>query len=192
MKIMKLVLLSLMVVVIASGCFGGKDDFRRPPREKWSSVVIKAEVVELDVENRLATLKGPSGNLVTVEVGEDVRRLDEVEVGDMVKAEYWSYLLAEFRDPTEEEKKEPLVVLADGGRVSEEFPPGVVLGAVVKAVVTVVNINSSMREVTVKGPKGNYVTVPDVDSKLLKKLKIGEVGIVVYSQAVALSLEKLN
>ena len=192
MKTMKLVLLSLMVVVITSGCSMGKDAVRRPPREKWSLVEIQAEVVELDVENRIATLKGPSGNLVTVEVGEDVQRLDEVEVGDMVKAAYWSYLMAEFRDPTEEEKEKPLVVLAEGGRVSEEFPPGVVVGAVVKAVVTVININSPLREVTVKGPRGYYVTVPDVDPELLKELKIGEVGILIYVEAVALSLEKLN
>ena len=192
MKTMKLVLLSLMIVVIASSCFMGKDGVRRPPREKWSLVEIQAEVVDLDVENRLATLKGPSGNLVTVEVGEDVQRLDEVEVGDLVTAEYWSYLMAEFRDPTEEEKETPLVVLADGGRASEEFPPGVVVGAIVKAVVTVVNINSPMREVTVKGPKGNYVTVSDVDPELLKELKIGEVGILTYAEAVALSLEKMN
>ena len=65
-------------------------------------------------------------------------------------------------------------------------------GAIVKAVVTVVNINTPLREVTVQGPMGNYVSVSDVDPELLKELKLGEVGILTYAEAVAMSLMKVQ
>jgi len=87
-------------ILIFSGCITGGDKVRRPPREKWLLVSIQASVESLDLKNRLVTLKGPAGNLVTIEVSEAVERLDEIEVGDVVTADYYTYLLAVFRDTT--------------------------------------------------------------------------------------------
>ena len=46
--------------------------------------------------------------------------------------------------------------------------------------------------VTLKGPKGNYVVLPVKDASLLAELKIGERGVVTYSEVVALTLEKIK
>lgn len=192
MKTTKAGITILLGVLIFSGCNTGGDKVRRPPREKWLLVSIQASVESLDLENRLATLKGPAGNLVTIEVGEDVERLDEIEIGDMVTVDYYTYILAEFRDPTPEEEKDPLVILAESGKAPEGFPPGAAVGAVVQAVVTVEMINESTSEVTIKGPMGKYLTVPVEDPSLLKELKVGEVGVLTYAEAMALSLEKVD
>jgi len=192
MKAIKAGITILLGVLIVSGCNTGGDKVRRPPREKWLLVSIQASVESMDLENRLATLKGPAGNLVTIEVGDGVKRLDEIAVGDVVTADYYTYLLAEFRDPTPEEEEEPLVILAQSGKAPEGFPPGAAVGAVVRAVVTVEMINESTSDVTIKGPRGKYLTVPVEDPSLLKALKVGEVGVLTYAEALALSLEKVE
>ena len=192
MRNIQIVITAVLALIILAACAGTKEDVRRPPRERWDLVTLQAEVVDIVPDQRLVTLMGPSGNLVTIKAGDSVRRFDEISVGDMVRAEYWKYLVAEFRDPTPEEKEEPLVILADGSKAATDLPPGVAIGAIVKAVVTIVNINTPFREVTVQGPNGNYVSVSDVDPGLIKELKLGEVGILTYAEAVALTLEKMN
>jgi hypothetical protein len=43
-----------------------------------------ATVEAIDVANRMVSLKGPEGNVVTLPVKEDVKNLDKVKVGDQV------------------------------------------------------------------------------------------------------------
>jgi hypothetical protein len=59
-------------------------------------------------------------------------------------------------------------------------------------VVTIVGINQPGRQVTIKGPRGKYATLPVEDQALLKDMKIGEVGILTDAEAVAFSLEKVK
>lgn len=183
-----LILTGLLVASISLE--GVQSEDRRPPKEKWIQVTLKASVEALDLEKRLVTLKDPDGNLATVEVDKRVERLNEFEVGDVVSAEYWTYLKAEFRDPTPEEKEEPLVVLAEAGKAPEGMDPAAVVGAVVRGVVTVEIINRPIMQVTVKGPRGRYLTFPIADQTLIGQLKVGEVVVLTYAEALAISLEK--
>jgi len=165
---------------------------RRAPREKMEIVKIEAEVKEIDLEGRFVTLEGPMGNLVTLKVGEEVKRLNEIKKGDIVQADYRTYLFSEFRNPTPEEEKNPIVVYADANIASEERPPGAAAGIVVRAVVTVEVINKEGKLVTIKGPKGKYLTLPVEDTSLLEDLEVGEVVILTYAEAVALSIQKVK
>ena len=47
-------------------------------------------------------------------------------------------------------------------------------------------------KVTVKGPKGNYVTVKVKDPSTIEKLKLGDTAFIVYSESFALRLEKAS
>lgn len=165
---------------------------RRSPREKMKIVKIEAEVKEIDFEERLVTLEGPMGNLVTLKAGEEVKRLDEIKKGDIVQADYWTYLFSEFRNPTPEEEKDPLMVYSDATIASDEKPPGAAAGIVVRAVVTVEVINKEGKLVTIKGPKGKYLALPVEDASLLEDLEVGEVVILTYAEAVALSIQKVK
>jgi hypothetical protein len=185
-------ILAIGVVLAASSLVAESGGERRPPREAWELVTIEAVIEAIDLESRELDLRGPRGNLVTVVADEAVERLDEFKVGDVITAEYWTYVLAEFRDPTPEEIAEPLVIIAEGGKAPEGFPPAAAIGAVVQAVVTIQVIDFPNMEVTVSGPRGNYVTFPSVDPNLIQKLHVGEVAVVTYAEALALSLTKLD
>ena len=172
--------------------FGQENTDRRPPKEKWDYVIIQATVEALDMATREVTLRGPQGNLVTITVDESVQRFDEIGLHDVVTAEYWTYMLAEFRNPTAEELAEPLFVLAEGGKAPEGMDPSAEVGAVVKAVVTIEIINRPDMLVTIKGPMGNYLTIEMEDWELIERLNVGEVVVLTYAEALALSLEKVN
>ena len=113
-----------------------------------------------------------------------------IKVGDVVSAEYWTFLRAEFREPTEEEKQNPLEVLLEAGKAPKEVDPAAAVGAVVKAVVKVVAIDKVSREAAIQGPGGGITIVPVMDDAVLNNLKVGEVVIMTYAEAVAVSLEK--
>ena len=59
-----------------------------------------------------------------------------------------------------------------------------------KAVVKVVSINKEGRKVAIQGPRGNSMILPVEDDAVLNNLKIGELVIMTYAEAVALSLNK--
>jgi hypothetical protein len=187
-----LALVLVCLVLTSTALFAEKGSERRPPREKWELISIGATIEAIDLESREVILRGPMGNLFSVVADDRVERLDEFKVGDIIHAEYWTYLKAEFRNPTPAEKDEPLVVLVEGAKAPEGWDPSVEIGAVVQAVVTIEIINRPDMIVTVKGPGGNYVSIPVEDSKLLEKLRIGEVVVLTYAEALALTLEKVD
>jgi hypothetical protein len=84
---------------------------------------MSAEVTAIDLATRQVTLKGQSGDEVTVTVGDAVKRLDEVKVGDFVQVDYLVSIAAEVRKPTKEEAKHPLEIMAAGGRASKDAAP---------------------------------------------------------------------
>ena len=66
------------------------------------------------------------------------------------------------------------------------------VGAVVKAVVTIEALNRPFMVATVMGPQGNYVAIPMEDEQLITELNIGQVVILTYAEAMAVALEKVE
>ncbi|MCP4882513.1 MAG: hypothetical protein GY908_01875 [Flavobacteriales bacterium] len=164
----------------------------RPSREKWDQVSMQGTVTEINAETREITLMGSDGGLVTMTAGEEVERFNEIAIDDVIKFEYYTYLKAEFRDPTPEEVAEPVQMIAEAGKAPEGVDPAAAVGAVVKAVVTIEALNRPFMVATVSGPNGNYVSIPMEDEKLMTELHIGEVLILTYAEAVAIGLEKVE
>lgn len=182
---------STSLVLTQTACSQQEQPNDKPlAKEKWMLVELQASVEAIDQKKREVTLKGPLGNVVTITAGEQVKRFNEIKVGDVVRAEYWTFLRAEFREPTEEEKQNPLEVLLEAGRAPKEVAPAAAVGAVVKAVVKVVAIDKQGREAAIQGPRGGIMIVPVMDNAVLNNLKVGEVVIMTYAEAVAVSLVK--
>lgn len=189
-KIYSLVL--FMITLMTVNVYAQENQDRRDSREKWDQITMQGTVTEIVVDTRELTLMGTNGGLITITASEAVERFDEIAVNDVMKFEYYTYMKAEFRDPTSEETAEPLVVMAEGGKAPEGMDPAAVVGAIVKAVVSIEVLNRPNMTATVRGPKGNYVTIQMEDEALIKELKIGEVLILTYAEAIAVSLEKVG
>ena len=153
-------------------------------------VSLTASVQAIDYTNREVTLKGPLGNEVTFTVDQRVKRLDEVKVGDSVRADYYVSIAAELRKPTREEEKNPLVELEAAGKA----PPGTSPAAGglrrFRVVTTIEGLDRPTETITVKGPRGHYLTTRVADPSNLTKMRIGENIVVTYTEALAISLEK--
>ena len=185
---------SMIMALLFAGCqsTGTKTDERRTPKEISTKVTIEAKVESIDLQKRIVVLRSPMGNLVTLKVPKDAKRLNEIKRGDIVTASYWAYLLTEFRDPTPEEEKLPYLELSGTKKTPKDIAPGRSGDIVIRAVVTVEIINLKDKLVTIKGPRGNYVTLPVEDESLLEDLKVGEVGVITYIEAFVLAIEKIE
>lgn len=151
---------------------------------------ITASVEAINYKDREVTLKGPLGNEVTFTVDQRVKRLDEVKVGDLVRADYYVSIAAELRKPTAEEKEHPIMLLDAAGKA----PPGTSPAAGglrrFKVVTTIEGLDRPTETITVKGPMGHYLTARVSDPSNLTKMRIGENIVVTYTEALAISLEK--
>jgi len=193
MKIPKISAILLVVFAFVTiNSYSQDKEQERPDREAWEQVSMQGTVTDINPETREITLMGTDGGLVTLTAGEEVERFDEIAINDVIKFEYYTYLKAEFRGPTEEEAAEPLQMMAEAGKAPEGMDPGAVVGAVVKAVVTIEALNRPSMVATVKGPGGNYVSIPMKDEQLITELRIGQVLILTYAEAMAIALEKVE
>ena len=171
-----------------AGIYAGE----HPSREDAVLVSITASVEAIDPTTREVTLKGPLGNEVTFTADKRVKRLDEVKVGDLVNADYYISVAAELRKPTAEEEKNPIVVLDAAGKA----PPGTSPAAGglrrIKVVTTIEGLDRPSQTITLKGPRGNYYTTRVEDPSNFPKMRIGENIVVTLTEAVAVSLEKVE
>ncbi len=153
-------------------------------------VSVTARVLAVDVEKRELTVKGPLGNEHTLSVDKAVKRLNEVKVGDDITAKYYISIASELREPTEEEKKNPLVVVEGAARAPKGTSPAAGGLRVIRVVATVEGLERPTRMVTLKGPRGNYLDVRARDVSRLEKLHLGDIVVVTFTEALAVSVEK--
>lgn len=153
-------------------------------------LTVTARVEAVDVASRELTLKGPLGNTVTFTVDKRVKRLNEVKVGDDITADYFLSIAADLREPTAEEEQHPITLLEGAAKA----PPGTSPAAGglrrFKVVTTVEGLDRPTKTITVKGPRGNYVTARLENPSNLTKMRIGDHIVVTYTEALAISLEK--
>ncbi|MCK5387263.1 MAG: hypothetical protein KAJ39_08750 [Gammaproteobacteria bacterium] len=183
-------LLSIIFISLSAVAESNSDEFLVV--ERWDEIEVDARVQKIDLKSRKVTLMGPEGNLMTITAGDGVKRLNEIKVGDIVAVEYTTYMAAELRKPTAAEEKEPLIIIADAGKAPAGMPPGAEVGAIVQAVVSIEIINRPFSTVTIKGPRGNYVTIPVEDEELLTEVKVGQKIIMTYAESIAVSLVKVK
>ena len=153
-------------------------------------VTVTASVEAIDLATREVTLKGPLGNSVTFTVDSRVKRLAEVKVGDLVRADYYVSVAAELRKPTAEEAKTPFVILDAAAKAPPGTPPAAAGLRRFKVVTTIEGLDRPTQTVTVKGPRGNYFTARVADPSRLTQMRIGENVVLTCTEALAISLEK--
>lgn len=158
--------------------------------EKTFVKQMSAEITAIDRETRDVTLEGPTGNTITMNAGEEIKRLDEFNVGDMVQVTYIEAISGDLREPSPEELANPWVELDAAAIAESDMPPGAAAGRVVQAVCTIEGMNRVTQTVTVRDPRGRYHIIGDVDPARMEGVTLGQTVIITYTEAVALTLEK--
>jgi len=151
---------------------------------------MEAVVTDIDLETRQVSLQGPGGNIVTLNARENVIKLEDVNVGDVLVVSYLAALEGEVREPTEEELAEPWVVLEDEAMSAEGEEPQVGAARVIRAVCTIEGMNRVLGTVIIKDPRGKLHLIGAVEPEKMEGVTLGQTVVVVYAEALALSLEQ--
>ena len=151
---------------------------------------MEAVVTAVNLDTREVSLEGPTGKTVTIHAQEKLVKLEDVKVGDRLVVTYIEALEGEIREPTEEELAEPWVVLEDVLVSEDTAQPGVADAQMVRAVVTIEGLNRVLGTATVKDSRGMLHVISEVEPEKMEGVTLGQTAVIVYAQALALSLEK--
>jgi hypothetical protein len=155
-----------------------------------AAVRVSAVIAAIDLENRELTLETPLGDFVTVTADAAIQRLDEFQVGDAIVATYMTSLAGEVREPTEEELEEPWLEL-DGEMIAGmDMPPGIAGARVIRAVCTIEGMNRVTGTAMIRDPRGKFHVIGDIPPEKFEGRMLGETIVMVYSEAIALTLER--
>jgi hypothetical protein len=154
----------------------------------WEQTTLTATVEKVVPDSGLVTLKGDDGQLWTLDAGQDVD-LENLKKGDQVQVTIFQGQALDVREPTDQDRQQPLVV------VNEIQPPEGVnptAGALrqIRALVTVTNIDKNNNMVTIQGPMGNSYVLKVKDSSLLDKLEKGKQLVVTFTEGIAAKIQK--
>jgi len=153
------------------------------------AVTVEAVVTEIDKETRQVSLQGPGGDTFTLTVPESGTNLDNINIGDRLVATYVAALEGEVREPTAEELAEPWVVVEDAARSADPDAPAVGGARMIRAVCTIEGMNRLLGTVVIKDPRGKVHVIADVEAEKMEGVTLGQTVVMVFTEALALSLE---
>jgi len=156
--------------------------------------VTQTEVLELttkieaiDKTARLVTLKDKDGEVETIYCGPEVKRFDELKVGDTVTFRYHESVAYAIRKPGQPSglpaQTGPAVTRGQGPK------PGGTISQQETATVTIKAIDPKVPSVTVLTEDGRTVSMKVEDKKNLEGVKVGDKVEVTYTEAVMISVK---
>lgn len=160
-----------------------------PPEVAVSeTLTTTAQVQAVDVQNRRLTLKNQEGEVFTIDVPPEVRRLAEIKAGDLIVTEYRQALavgISKTGDSSGIRSRRESVNLERAGK---DQPPGAVARKNVTIVANIIAIDRAKRQVTLKGAE-RAVTVTAPEDINLDDLKVGDEVMADYLQELAIKVE---
>ena len=159
-----------------------------PSHVRTTTTSITATVKEINYKYRTVVLKGPKGDLMELEVGDEARNFDQVKVGDIVTIENSESVAIEVR-------KEKGGLAAEATRTVTRAKPGERPGGTVKTtgtmIVSVEEIDYKTREAKLKLADGSIMSMtvgPQV--KRLEEVRKGDEIAVQYTTTMTISVKK--
>jgi hypothetical protein len=144
-----------------------------------------ATVEAIEAASRTITLLKPDGTFVTTVAGPEIKRFDEIKVGDKVTARYIDNVVVRLKRPGE-----PDVV--SGGTATtpaEQALPGGTKAKQRTIAATIAAIDPNVPSITFTGPNGWKYTSRVGDASALAKVKVGDKADIVWTEAVLVSVD---
>jgi hypothetical protein len=173
---------AVLGVIVALGC-SAKEPFLKQDVQE-----VSATVEAIDAQNRLISLRGPSGP-ATIQAGPDIQNFAQIHVGDLVKVKYTVALAAKITKSkaTPTTKLDTQAYTAPVGS-----KPSATAGATISTTVRIESVDTSFDTVTFKNADGFVRTIAPASpegKKFIHTLKKGDMVDVSYTEALAISVE---
>lgn len=174
-----------LVVVSLWGCANHdpKNDLKI---DKTRLITTEATVEAVNMKTRMVALRDQYGQSFTVYVGEEAINLPQVRVGDTVSVDYAEALAVRMAKPGEIVDETVLGV----GRATPGSKPAA--AEVIETTVTarIENIDKKKEIVRLRLPDGALRVVKVENPANLDKVKEGDMIVITYSEAFAISVRK--
>jgi len=179
-------LLVLLTLGLSSGQLFAADGLERVVEQK--SVEKVAAVVEaINVDNRIVTIRSLTRNAsVVMEVGDEVRNLDQVKVGDRVVVEFLEAVAVDLKKGGGMTPSAGIGGAA--GRAQPGEKPAAVVGSVLEVIATIIAIDADEPSVSLQGPGGDVFEVLVQHPEKLSKVDVGDQVVITYKRAVAVAV----
>ena len=152
------------------------------PKPVTEKVTMTATIEAIDKSARVVMLKGEKGNVVAVQVGEQMTRFNELKVGDKVSATYTESVAVSVRQPGQPAPASSSAVTKSTGA------PGAAAAAQDTITVTVVSVDKANQSVSVKRKDGSDVSMRVENPKYLEAVKAGDTVDITYTRALLLEV----
>jgi len=163
---------------------------QKPSGRMEDVIEARATVTAIDYPQRLVTLTDENGKEIVVEVSDRVKRLNEVKVGDQVVVSYTEAVAWQVKPAS---KGAPGVSAQESvTRAPASEKPGATVGRTVTVTTTITAIDLANGTVTLTGPSGRSETFKARDPANLKKVQVGDLVDITYSEAVAIAVQPLD
>ena len=177
-----LLAVTLLITAVLAGCAGTQKPSGRAEDVAEGRLLVTA----VDRQQRELTLKAQDGEELVVQAGDTIKNFDQIQVGDEVIVTYteavaWQVKSASEGTPGVSEKSE--ITRAKAGE-----KPGGTAGRTTSVTATITQIDLARETVTLTGPKGNSQTIKVRDPANLKKVKVGDLVDITYTEAVAIAV----
>ena len=157
------------------------------PVTDTDAIELTTKIEAIDKTARLVTLKDKDGETETISCGPEVKRFDELKVGDTITLRYYESIAYAIRKPGQPSglpaQTGPSVTRGQGSR------PGGTIAQQETATVTVKAIDAKVPSVTVLTGDGRTVSFKVEDKNNLKDVKVGDKVEVTYTEAVMVSVK---
>ncbi len=177
-------ILLVAITLVAAGTFVRA----QAPKPVTQGVMLSTTSVigAIDSGNRIVTLKNADGTTDIIYCGPEVKRFNELKVGDKVTFRYheslvYSITKAAASAPT---TSLPQIVRNEGGA-----RPGGTISQQMTAIVTLAAIDQKIPSVTVTTADGNKMSFKVENPKNLEGVKVGDKVQITYTQAFAVTVE---
>jgi Cu/Ag efflux protein CusF len=160
--------------------------FAQKPVTEGDIVEMTAEIVAIDHDARMITLEDEDGESETIFAGPEVKRFDDLKVGDKVTFRYYESIVSQIRKPGESAPAPsgaPALVRGTGPK------PSATLSQQQTATVTITAIDPKAPSVTVKTEDGRTMSFKVEDKKNLDGVKVGDRVDITYTAAVMITVK---
>jgi hypothetical protein len=157
------------------------------PITKATAIRASVTIQAIDATTRTVTLRNEKGEEEKFIVGPDIRRFDELKVGDKLNVTYYESMVFQLRKPGEPSNKAAETAAFTAAK--SKLPAGTV-ATQTTLTVTVKAIDPAVPSITVTTADGRTVTRKIEDKKNIEGVKVGDRIDITYTEAVLLSIER--
>ena len=143
-------------------------------------------VEAVETSTRTITLRKSDGTLVETVAGPDIKRFDEVKIGDKITASFYDTIILRMHRAGEADVNAKATSTTGSGQAL----PGGTRAKQRTMTVTIASIDPKVPSVTFTGPNGWKYSSKVQDTEALAKVKVGDKLDIVWTEAVLVSVER--